>query len=238
MIFVRFFLPSSPSPLIALEAKTPSGYYRRHLLFFHRGTNAKKLNDSSTDQLYKKDGGPVGALAWVIRHFVPLVVDEPGRFFGSMLATKPLFDYMTVSDLAFAFLVLEHYMMKWRAMIHFELETGRPPSKDYSKQLPGLLYNGGISGREAKRRFGELCSYLYSCVEKNDRFLKKLQAAVDALARKDSNLIKARAGYFSSLVPSTADVEEYVLHRVFQCLYLEAPNCGPAEICHDKSRYW
>lgn len=170
-----------------------------------------------------KDGGPVSTLAWVIRHFVPLVVDDPPKFWGSMLAGMPLFNYMTVADIAFAFLILEQYMMKWRALIHFELETGRPSTDSSIQQTPGLLYNGGISGQAAKGRYQNLCSYFFANLAspQKDRNLKKLQAVVNNLARKDSESIKTRIRTFSGTALSTPvleQIQEDILHRVFNLL--------------------
>ena len=103
--------------------------------------------------------GVIGVLAWIIRHFVPLVADDPKLFWGSMLARMPLKKYLSMTDLVFAILVLEHHMMKWRHLIHFQLETGRSPSEDFTQQSGGLLYRDGIAGEAAKQRFEDLYVY-------------------------------------------------------------------------------
>lgn len=132
-------------------------YYRRHLLQFDTNPSCGVVAANlSQDKNFD-------ALAWVIRHFVPLIVDDPQTFRRSMLQKMPINTYMTFSDLAFAVLVLEHHILKWRNLVQFKLETGRAPPEEYVRQQSGgLLYKNGISGEEAKRRFNALCHYFFS----------------------------------------------------------------------------
>ena len=113
---LSFILPK------VLESTAPSGYYRRHLLRF--GSTRIAVDLSQEEETMK-------ALAWVVRHFVPMIAERPKHFWESLLSGKPLSQYMTTSDLAFAVLVLEHHMMQWRHLIQFQLETGEPPSDEY-----------------------------------------------------------------------------------------------------------
>ena len=182
---------------------------------------------SSSDRANLSTEGPFGALAWIIRHFVPLVVDDPKTFWGSMLACMPLAKYMSVTDLAFAVLILEHNMMKWRSLLQFELETGRHPTSKYcSQQSIGLLYTGGISGKEGKRRFRDLCSYFFynfyadKCPQK-ERNAKKLQTALNSLARRENDAIKSGIRAFgASAAAPVMEVQDDILHRVFYYGYL------------------
>lgn len=185
------------------------------------------VHKASCDRADLSKDGPIGTLAWIIRHFVPLVVDDPKKFWGSMLASMPLAKYMTITDLAFAVLVLEHNMMKWRSLLQYELETGQQPTREYcSQQSVGLLYSGGISGEDGKRRFRNLCTYFFYnfCADKcpqKDRNAKKLQATLNNLARKDSDSIKSSIRTFGSYATTpVVEVQEDVLHRVFYYCYL------------------
>ena len=69
----------------------------------------------------------------------------------SMLANKPIEQYMTNSDLAFTIIIVEHYMMNWRRLIHYKWETGHLPPSAYCKQACGFLYKHGIDGEVAKK---------------------------------------------------------------------------------------
>lgn len=170
----------------------------------------------------------IGILAWVVRYFVPLVVDDPKLFWGSMLARMPLVQYMSTSDLAFAMVVLEHNMMKWRRLIHYQLETGRLPCNDYCKQADGLMYKNGIAGEECKRRFDNLCLYFFSnfCTDKcsdKDRNVRKLQAALDDMAKAGSDSIKSDIQRCTSRAvcgPQAQQIQDDIIHRVFYYSYL------------------
>jgi hypothetical protein len=169
----------------------------------------------------------IATLSWVICHFVALVVDEPKVFWQSMLAQKPLGDYMTNSDLAFAFVVLEHYMMNWRRVILFQLETGQLPSATYCKQSCGFLYKHGIAGEAAKKRFEDLCLYFFSNFSTDASSPKRqntvsLQASVNQTAKMEFSWIKSAINSSPSLVstPQVKQLQDDVAHRVFYYLYL------------------
>lgn len=146
-----------------------------------------------------------------------------------MLAGIPIVKYMSISDIALAFLVLEHHMMKWRSLLQFELETGCPPSQEFCRQqsFTGLLYQNGISGEDAKKRFENLCRcfftnfYTDKC-PKRGRNVRKLQALLNEQARNDCNLIKAKINSLggASTSPSPLQVQEDIIHRVFYYITL------------------
>lgn len=196
-------------------------YYRRHLLQFG-GVN---LSVEAAD-LTKI--GTIRILAWVVRYFVAHVSQDPLSFWRSMAAGEPLQDYMTHSDLSLAVLVLEHHVMKWRHLLQVEQETGKPPSDEYSRKARGLLYDDGIAGEEAKRRFDTLCIYFYtnfyatSCPDAT-RSMNCLQNILDVAVRKDAALIQAYVtdssggGIQGSLLE---DIKDDILHRVFYHIFL------------------
>lgn len=205
----------SNSPPTELEGKKFSGFYRRHLLQF--GSDHADLSKDAT----------MATLSWVICHFVPLVVDDPRTFWQSMLAQKPLEEYMTNSDLAFAFVVLEHYMMNWRRLILFQWETGQFPSAIYSKQSSGFLYKHGIAGEAAKKRFGDLCLYFFSsfsttaCPTKKQNTVR-LQNSLNRATKMEFAWIKSAMDCFPSLESSDKvnQLQDDIAHRVFYYLYL------------------
>lgn len=157
---------------------------------------------------------------------MPLVADDPKLFWGSMLARMPLKKYLSMTDLVFAILVLEHHMMKWRHLIHFQLETGRSPSEDFTQQSGGLLYRDGIAGEAAKQRFEDLYVYFFSnfCAAKHPDNVRRLQAALDDMARNGSVSLKAdikNCGAGGAAVgPQSQQIQDDVLHRVFNYVFL------------------
>lgn len=213
-------LPLSVLPRLALELKAITGYYRRHLLQFGTSDLAVNAANLSLD-------GTMGTLAWIIRHFVPLIVEQPKFFWESLLSGRPLNQYMTTTDLAFTILVLEHHMMQWHRLVLFQLETGKIPSAQCIDHTDGLLYKGGIAGREAKQRFDNLNVYLYrnfctnDCPQRQSN-LSRLQRKVAELVRKDSDIIKrvVRNHGASSPPPATLKaIQEDILHCVFYYMH-------------------
>ena len=209
--------------VLVLEELAPTKYYRRHFLKF--GTN--KLNPEVED-LYKQKT-KVKALAWVIRHFLPMVSEHPKTCWESLVSGRPLDQYMTTSDLAFAVLVLEHHMMQWRHLIHYELETGKPPSDDYIQTATAgmLLYKGGMAGKDAKHRFGELAVYFFRHFYNRHCPLRELNMAllqelVDAEVKADLDFIQMDLQKWERNAPPTPfkkDVHDDILHRVFHYMH-------------------
>jgi hypothetical protein len=237
-----FFPPSHQGLESASRVTGRPTYYRKNFLQFDASTasNAGRA-DLTKDRAYD-------SLAWVICHFVPLVCDNPKTFRKFMAEKQPLAFYMSYSDLAFAIVVLEHHMLKWRSLVGFQLETGQRPSEEFCRQQSGgLLYKGGISGEQAKRRFNGLCHYLFSnfCPSNNhnvcqpekycgraptnypdSRVLRtqqqeRLQTRLNELVKVESSRIKADIKNCpANVFPPMEEVQEDVLHRVYHCCYL------------------
>jgi hypothetical protein len=141
--------------LLDLETKPPSllprsCYYRCHLLQFGNMNVPTEEAGDITDE------ATMDVLARIVCHFVAFLSSDSCAFFESMENGVLIPRYVCHSDLAFAVLVLEQHIMKWRHLIHWELETGRPVPAEYSREAKGLLYNDGIAGEEGKRRFDDL----------------------------------------------------------------------------------
>lgn len=210
-----------PARIVFLEENDASPgkpYYRRHLLQFG-GVN---LSVAAAD-LTKEDTMQV--LAWVIRYFVAHVAEDSKRFWTSMVNGVPVVTYMTPSDLSFALLVLEHHIMKWRHLIQVRLETGEPVSPEYCRGARGLLYDGGIAGEEAKRRFDDLHVYFYSnfysrANPHRERNVILLQKLVDTMAKRDSETIKfVELAPDCRETPTMEEISEDILHRVFYYMF-------------------
>lgn len=197
-------------------------FYRRRLTEFGK--------EGVTD-LSKKE--PLVLVSWVIRYFVPLVCDNPAACWTSMMECKFLDKYLSSSDLAFAFLVLEHHMMKWRYLVEHQQETGNPPSAVYeNRATQGLLYDDGITGEDAKRRFDELNVYFYDNFyseaedKKQSKVLQlgQLQTLVNKASTRDkSNIEKSIACCDENLNRAAFECEETkedILHRVFYYLHV------------------
>ena len=164
-------------------------------------------------------------LAWLVRHFVPLVVEDSKEAWLAMMANTPIEEYVTPSDLAFVVLVLEHHIMKWRQLALFKLETGKLMSEEASRGVPGLLYPDGIAGKDAKRRFDALSLYFYmnfyrspACPGQVDN-MSRLQDLVNKMAKDDAvtltDHVNGWNGTEALKVPSLTDIQNDVLHRVF-----------------------
>ena len=164
-------------------------------------------------------------MVWLVRHFVPLVVDNSKEAWEAMMKNTPIEEYVTPSDLAFVVLVLEHHIMKWRQLALFKLETGKLMSEDASRDVPGLLYPDGIAGKDEKRRFDalSLCFHMNfcrspTCPGQVDN-MSRLQAIVDKVAKDDAVVLGEHAngwkGTAALKLPSVSEVQNDVLHRVF-----------------------
>lgn len=167
-------------------------------------------------------------LASIIRYFVPFVAENNNKFWRSMLNCFPLDTYMTPSDLAFAVLVLEHHIMKWRHLLHYKLETGRTPSEEYSSRSLGLLYSGGIAGEEAKRRYNALSVFFFNNFYSPARpgstqNMSRLQSMVDHAAKIEVASIEKQITQTAAdveLANSVGRIQNDILHRVFYYLYV------------------
>lgn len=145
-----------------------------------------------------------------------------------MLAGKPLQSYMTISDLAFAVLVLEQHMMQWRQMILLRLETGQLPLKAQRKEPMGLLYKSGVAGKEGKERFRSLVACFSKAFAgggpKSAGNLGRLQDQVDKMAMAEAARIKAEMkGSLEAdkeALKSSRSVQDEILHQVFYCACL------------------
>jgi hypothetical protein len=212
-------------------------YYRRHFLKFDTNpSGGVVVANLSQDKTFD-------ALAWVIRHFVPLIVDDPQTLRRSMLQKMAINTYMTFSNLAFAVLVLEHHILKWRNLVHFEFKTGCAPPKEYARQQSGgLLYKNGISGEEAKMRFNALCHYFFTNFQpskhpfssmplpsfdakgphfQGGRNQAKLQTRRDELIKMDAIRNKAEIKNCpSNIFTPSYKIEDNVIHRVVYSVYL------------------
>ena len=204
-------LPSSPE-LETLPAGIP--FYQRHLLQF--GT-------SNADGEPNKEEEAIAALAWVIRHFVGLVVERPKTFWHSMHLGRAVQDYITASDLAFTVLLLEHHAMEWRSQIQYTRETGKPAT--LLEKGHHLLYKDGIAGEEAKARFHQLTTHFqlnfYNRSSSPQRQVQGrmtcLRDHLKQLVAADSNNVKMNIdnhGHFVGKTPMK-DLQDDILHRVF-----------------------
>lgn len=207
---------------------TTSTDARRFNLFFPRHFQqfaAEEADGVAPADLSNKNSLTV--LAWLIRHFVPHVKDEPSEAWHSMLTNAPMVDYVTPSDLAFASLVLEQHIMQWRELVLFELNTGKEAPKERLSSTDGLLYKAGLASKEAKTRFDALSAYFYtnfyrpSCPQQKAN-LAALQDVLDRVVRHDvnhvkSNLSKSRS--VTKLPHPISHVQNDILHRVFYRMY-------------------
>jgi len=218
--------------MLDLEMKSFSGYYRRHLLQFGKPPSISS-SSSAGDTANLSNDGAIGALAWVVCNFVAYVVEDPRLLWEATLdESTPLAKCMCPSDIAFAVLVLEHHMIKWRHLIRFGLETGQLPSKDYTQEAPGLLYDQGIAGPVARKRFDGLVLYFVSNFFARSSpdtagNMRRLGDMVRGMAKPRSAWIKEKirrctADYKAIPIHKNdpiEDVEDDVLHRVFYYMH-------------------
>ena len=104
-------------------------------------------------------------LAWLVFNFVHLVADSTHDSWFAILAEKPLSSWMTASDMAFTFMLLENGVNNWKRIAREQLagdqfkNDGRPsPTSNSGK---GLKHQGGSSGKDAKYRYNGLLRYFY-----------------------------------------------------------------------------
>lgn len=218
-----FATTASSSVTKDLEKRGCGGYYRKHFLHFGSPQNLRvaPANLSLNETMI--------ALAWVVKNFVPLVTRQPGELRDAMMSGEPpIFSIMTASDLALAVLIVEHHVMKWRHLIHWEEENGEPPTECYSRTAVGLLYQGGIAGVEAKRRFDDLSLYFFinfygSGISPHKQAnADRLQALTCAMAVEDCPTIgqdgQEGTRVPPACIPSSEQMKEFqedVVHRVF-----------------------
>ena len=90
------------------------------------------------------------------------------------------------------------------------------------------MYKNGIAGEQCKRRFENLCVYLFSnfCTDKcsdKDRNVQRLQSTLDEMAKTGSDSIKADIKKCASRIvcgPQAQQIQDDVIHRVFYYSYL------------------
>lgn len=175
-------------------------------------------------------GKSLQILAIMIRFYVPYLSCNTKKAAEMLLKCSPIDSFVTSSDLAFAVLVMEHYIMNWRHQMHYKQETGCDPAKDYVHKSLGLYYDGGIAGEAAKRRFNELNVYLFmeffSPVGENTSLnMGRLQTLVDRMVKyashdiRDMQAIPVR-DLVSQPQPSLDDIKRDIVHSVFFYLYL------------------
>lgn len=203
-------------PLLAeMEALSQEGtpVRQRHFLRFgkyHHGKEDVNLKEPRTITL----------LAWVIQTFVPLVITESNlfNFWDSLKNRAPISTFVSVSDLSFVILVLEHHINKWRIMGEFKRRTRRFMPERLARNIGGLLYPGGIAGKEAKRRFVDLQVYFqltfYSINgSKANANMRMLQWAL-------GQQTPPGAPFVLPPQPTTEEIANDVLHRVFHHLHM------------------
>lgn len=165
----------------------------------------------------------IAALAWVIRHFVGVVVERPKTFWHSMHLNRGIEDYITTSDLAFTVLLLEHHMMEWRSQIQHTRETGKEAT--FLEKGQHLLYKDGIAGEEAKARFQQLTMHFQvnfynrsSCRQREvSKKMTCLHGHLKQLVAADSERVTTNIdnhGQFVGKAPMK-DLQDDILHRVF-----------------------
>lgn len=170
---------------------------------------------------------PMITLAWVILWFVPFVIGDKENFWGCLLANVPIERYISPSDVAFAVLVLEVHLMEWRYVVNYRLDTREDdPCYNDSKKGPGLLYEHGIAGRDAKQRFECLTTYFFRNffnpslpeAELNLKTLNQLIAHLfmgDAMQRYIDG--QREMGNVSPF--NTEELSDEILHRVFYYMH-------------------
>lgn len=167
----------------------------------------------------------LSTLAWIIRHFVGLVVERPMTFWHSMHVGRRLEDYVTPSDLAFAVLLVEHHIMEWRTENMCLRETGMG-QLDVVLKGRGLLYKDGVAGKEAKDRFRKLvlcfhANYYNRQQGQRNSNMTSLHECVQQLATADSSVIEALVDNHEPFIGGTQmkDIQEDILHRVFYYMH-------------------
>ena len=204
---------------LSKEKKFWSTIYRHQLLQFSANTSPLEVEKADL-----ANPATIAILAWVVRHFAPIVSENPKEAWTKMMQKVPLKLYVTTSDLAFAVLVLEHHLVRWRKLIQFKLESGgRSMCEDLARTIGGLLYHEGIAGEEAKRRFDSLNVYFflkfYNEADEESRLnMTRLQHVVDKGVDFDFEIVNMKIRDASEMDPfpvSMADIQKDIRHRVF-----------------------
>lgn len=207
------------------KTMTTSTDARRFNLFFPRHFQQFAAEEASgVAPAVLSDKKTQTVLAWLIRHFIPHLKDDPAQAWQSMLSNASLVDYATPSDLAFVTLVLEQHVMQWRELVLFELNTGKKAPQERTQSTDGLLYKAGLASKPAKNRFDALSAYFYtnfyrpSCPEQKAN-LAGVQAMLDRVVRHDTNHIhnelSNNGGSPTPLLHPISQVQNDILHRVF-----------------------
>jgi hypothetical protein len=137
---------------------------------------------------------------------------------------------MTASDLAFAILVLEHHVMNWHLTFHSKLEDGLEAEGLCGNETTGLVYKGGIAGRQAKEQFDALQLYVFGnfyskaypeCAVR----MNSIQTLLNRTAQEDPDAIREDVENFqkhAQLNNNMTTIRDYVLHRVFYYMHVRA----------------
>lgn len=181
------------------------------------------FDDINEDPLF---GDPLWVLASVIINFSHLVVEDKTKFWASVRAGESVEKYLTPTDLAFAFLVLEHNVIKWRHQLDFRLNTGKNPSLDYCAGLSSLLlYKNGIAGEAAKNRFERLNQYFFRAFfnpalpEARKKNLAELNGIIFDWANENKDYIHRQWKKGNYAVFDAREIAEDIIHRVFHYMY-------------------
>ena len=204
---------------LSKEQKFWNPIFRYQLLQFSANTSpleVEKANLHSTTT--------ITVLAWMVRHFAPIVSEAPQEAWTKMMQKVPLKQYVTTSDLAFAVLVLEHHLVRWRKLVQFKLESGgRSMCEDLARTIGGLLYHEGIAGEEAKRRFDSLNVYFflkfYNEADEESRLnMTRLQHIVDKGVDFDFEALDRKvkdASQVDVFPVDMDDIQKDIRHRIF-----------------------
>ena len=143
-----------------------------------------------------------------------------------MMVCSPLQEYMTPSDLAFAIVVIEHYIIRWQ-LIYQTKVRGEKATTPLNTSA-GLLYDGGIAGREAKKRFDSLLVYVYenfynTANQQSVLNMTRLQVLLDAAKNEDPAALERDLGKVDTnahLTDALQKIQNDVVHRVFYYMYV------------------
>lgn len=195
--------------------------FRRQLLQFENESTTCRVPEADLD-----NAAPIQTLAWVLRFITPYVSIKPGAMLSNLQQKVPLERYVTVSDLAFSVVLMEHYSCTWKAEAHFNLESGADGQNNGKKATFGqdgqLFYEGGLAGEQAKRRYASLCKYFYlnffSDVREEAPYnLDRLQYVVDRGTEFEPERLDAETQEAFQNPPTSAHREmvSEITHRVY-----------------------
>ena len=171
----------------------------------------------------------LGLLLSMVRHFVPLVAENGKMFLNAMLECSPLHEYMTPSDLAFAIVVVEHHVMRWQLLFQCsrKKKEGQQGVTEPTSST-GLVYEGGIAGRDAKQRFDALQMFIYenfytAASPQSVLNMTRLQLLLDDATKADPASIQRdmkKSDSHAHLTCAIQNIRNDVLHRVFYYMYI------------------